>query len=139
MNSACDTVVHCVSVESKICIPRKGFSQSGYRTHSLMSFGKCAMCVLRTLLRSILSMEYWWKMKLEWSGLNKASGLDLIVMTVVSNDCKLEKCSLSQVLWRHLFTTIWNACDLFPDRFELKLVWIVYLYFSFSEILFYFH
>lgn len=59
MNSACDTVVHCVSVESKIWIPRKGFSQSEYRMHSLMFFSKCAMCVPRTLLRSILSIEYW--------------------------------------------------------------------------------
>lgn len=129
MNSACDTVVHCVSVESKICIPSKDFSRLEYRMHSLMFFGKCAMCVPRTLLRSILSMEYWWKMKLEWSILNKASGLDLIVMTVVSNDWELEKCSVSQVLWSHLFTTIWNTCALLLDCFELKLIWIVYLYF----------
>lgn len=50
MNNACDTVVHCVSIESKICIPRKACSQSEYRTHSLMFFGRRAMYVLRMLL-----------------------------------------------------------------------------------------
>lgn len=46
MNSACDTVVHCVSVESKICIPRKGFSQSEYKMHSSINvlLQMCYVC-----------------------------------------------------------------------------------------------
>lgn len=34
-----DTAVHCVGAESKISIPRKAFSQSEYRTHSLVFVG----------------------------------------------------------------------------------------------------
>lgn len=50
MNSAYDTIVHCVSIESKICVPRKACSQSEYRRHALMFLGKHAVYVLRTLL-----------------------------------------------------------------------------------------
>lgn len=73
-----DTAVHCVGAESKICIPRKAFSQSEYRTHALIFVGDSIIRKKTFWRYRSFSWDTRQKWNCQWEKLFKqASGLDL--------------------------------------------------------------